>query len=421
MPEHRDLLLASFFSLLSLVMLDRARGTSGTRPVIWALAAFLASVLSHESALGLPLLFVALSWIEGQPVRARQALALGLAFAFAFGISILLGGEAAGDKSGLLVPVGSALQLVALGTLDCVFPWKLSPAYGDMPGDWPGALLMLFGLALVLTPLILLLRARRVDAPSARKPLSLAFAWFVISLVPFWLLPFEVERADRYLYFASGGVCLGLGWTANRLAARWHHRGRVMAPLLALLLVFSIACVRQSLLWLEQTRVWERAAAQAPKRAEVWLRLSAAYLRSGDSRALEASRRGLELAPESGALMSVQGVRLAQEGKLERAREVLEHALSYSSTRERSRIYNNLGAIHASKGDHGNAETAFRKGLEYDASAFKLHRNLGLSLKALGRDEEALASIKRAIELAPYDRQSVRAFLALAPDDKELP
>ena len=62
---------------------------------------------------------------------------------------------------------------------------------------------------------------------------------------------------------------------------------------------------------------------------------------------------------------------------------------------------NNLGLVHATRGEHGKAIEAYRKALSLRANFATAHMNLGLSLQAGNKVAEARQSLQRALELDP--------------------
>lgn len=65
------------------------------------------------------------------------------------------------------------------------------------------------------------------------------------------------------------------------------------------------------------------------------------------------------------------------------------------------RTDNDEGVGHYKQGHWDVSEGHFRKALKADANLAEAHFNLGLALDKMGKHEEATASFKKALELAP--------------------
>lgn len=68
-----------------------------------------------------------------------------------------------------------------------------------------------------------------------------------------------------------------------------------------------------------------------------------------------------------------------------------------------ARMENDEGVGHYQQGHWDVAEGHFRKALMADPNSAVAHYNLALTLDKMGKHEEATASFKKALELAPND------------------
>ena len=62
-------------------------------------------------------------------------------------------------------------------------------------------------------------------------------------------------------------------------------------------------------------------------------------------------------------------------------------------------VYLNLGSAHLNLGQAADAERIFRAGLEVAPDDARMHFNLAVALRALGRTEESLEARRRAVSL----------------------
>ena len=95
----------------------------------------------------------------------------------------------------------------------------------------------------------------------------------------------------------------------------------------------------------------------------------------------------------------VLGARLAQQGKLVEAEEVLRAALKRDS--RSSALHNNLGMVLHELGRDAEAITSFRAALDFRPSYPIALNNLGMALAAAGQTEEAIEQYEAAIAIQP--------------------
>jgi tetratricopeptide (TPR) repeat protein len=72
----------------------------------------------------------------------------------------------------------------------------------------------------------------------------------------------------------------------------------------------------------------------------------------------------------------------------------------------------NLGTVYRALGRQEEAIATYQRAIELDPTDARFHNNLGLVYSALGRQEDAIAAYQRAIELDPNDAVSQASFAA---------
>ncbi|HET8580843.1 MAG TPA: tetratricopeptide repeat protein, partial [Nitrospiraceae bacterium] len=90
------------------------------------------------------------------------------------------------------------------------------------------------------------------------------------------------------------------------------------------------------------------------------------------------------------------------ESKKEAAKPIGDSALM-SPASSAGRMENDEGVGHYKQGHWDVAEGHFRKAIAADAKLVEAHYNLGLTLDKMGKHEDATASFKKAVEVAPPD------------------
>lgn len=92
----------------------------------------------------------------------------------------------------------------------------------------------------------------------------------------------------------------------------------------------------------------------------------------------------------------------ADLGEVEQATDACRQALKRqgkgATAQEESQAWQNLGFVLAASGEHADAVDAYQQALQLDPSYGRARNNLAFSLAALGRDDEALATFRVALD-----------------------
>jgi len=310
----RATLLAAFFSLLALVLYDRATpgGPAGPvhRPVFaGALFGFALGLASKETAAVVPLLV--LVWdTAGRGARRLGSLARRHAPFWAVAVAAALAGLANTRYRALLAfslelrPLGVELLLLPRALLQdlllVVRPDRLNvdhdfraEAWLSEPWALGGAFLFL-GTAAAAACLV----RRRAPAVTAGF-----FLWLLASL-PAHVVPRLDLVSERNIYLPLAGLALLWGGAAGALLAavppRFGSRARKLAYCAAALAILAgaLATRERNRVWADPVALWSDAAAKSPNKARVHANLGQALFQRGDiDGALREYRRAVELEP----------------------------------------------------------------------------------------------------------------------------
>ena len=174
----------------------------------------------------------------------------------------------------------------------------------------------------------------------------------------------------------------------------------------------------------------ERAVAQlelltrrAPADGASWRALGFAYLGAGRAQDAEAAlRRAVALPPPSAAAHRDLGFVLGTTGRADAAREEYRRALAIDP--REAGTWLNLGNLDRAQGDPARALEDFRAAERSDSGLTAALRGQALALLDLERPEEAGATYRRLLRLAPGDLESrfaaVRLHAALGRSDVAL-
>ena len=347
-----------------------------------ALVLFLPAVFSKETAFALPLVIAYCEIFHfGGTERLRKrilsAATLTVPFCVPAAVYLVMRYIALGH----LAPQGSRFELsTVLGTAPLVVLKYLglslipigynlqhytAPVLSFLEFSFIGPLLLIGAIAAAL-----------VLAKS--RELSFAGAWFLIYLLPplAGLRQFKPEYfvQERYLYLPSIGVCLalavGIEWLAGRRIFKWSRAMTASIVTGSLLILFSVVYVKQNNVWSDTLSLFRHCADSNPGMTEPLILLSTEYYVQGDrQKAEQEARRALALRPDC-VDANIQLSQFAyNDGKLDTAVEYLETARSAvaDGPLQRgylSRIYKDLGTLHAERKEFELAEGFLRRAVE---------------------------------------------------------
>lgn len=234
----------------------------------------------------------------GRPLRRRDipgglALLIGAALALAHRLAIHGGVSPYGhhDPRLLLVHHGPAATLarsvqIHLGYLQqLVLPFGLSPEYTQRPGSWASA-----GALLSAAALLALLALGLRGAWRRRHPvLALAVLGAMgLALPTSNLWPMPNLRADRFVYLPSIAVALGLAALLVAAGRAWERRapgrGRVLVPLVAMLILQGALAQGAATAYRSDTRLWATALRRAPDSARAHAARGQLYIKRIEAR-----------------------------------------------------------------------------------------------------------------------------------------
>jgi len=348
-------LLAALFVLAAWIGHRRAN-KAGTAAGRWPLAAavfYLAAILSKESAILAPLLFLSDDVLRGREAAPRRERLL-FGYALACAVMLALRGVALGvhqsaaatipldnpaAAAGVWPRVLTAVWVQLKYALLCLAPRQLVSDYSFDAIPVARALgdpRVLGGFAFLAT-----LIAAAVWGWKHSRPVALAVVVWVVFFLPSanLLFPTGTIMAERLAYLPSLGVCLLIGHFGAALAARQEPQGMRRARLVVVV-ALSVVLVSGF-----AVRTWARVPDWKNN-----LSLALADVRT---------------MPRSAKLQAGAGMFLAEAGRVDEAEDHLRRAV----------------AIYP----------------EYA----QMHYNLAVLLARRGARDEAVDHLRRAIELAP--------------------
>jgi len=451
--ERKDVLYG-FFYLWGLIAYVRyvERGR-----VAWLLAAFVAFVLSCASkpvAVVFPLTLWAIDYYLRRPFASRVLLekAPFLAVSVAVGILTLRAQQAAGaidpHRFGpfhkvLFVSYGTVMYLVK-----AIAPVHLSAVYPYPDGSRPLPLVFDAALALVavaLPCLVYLFRRNRAVL------FGIAFFFINIILVLQIVTVGSAIMADRYTYLPYIGLFFAIAWPLDETPVPGSSRSSarlVLAGALGILALVSLVGVwSRCQVWKNSDTLWTDVIQRDPNRAEAYCNRGWYFYETLGRRdaALADLNRSLALDPQGARAWLDKGVLLSSSSPSDSALVCFDRAIDFQPSLFTA--WSDRGAIRVRKGDYARAVTDISQSIalnpryreaycnralaylmmkEYEKSiadsrhAIDLDPNhpdnyvqigsVGIALRELGRNQEAVTSLDDAIRLAPREDSQVAQF-----------
>src|SRR6266404_1376530 len=432
--------LMALFVLIALYCYLRFRAINSNYMLAGALGFYFFALLSKEPAIALPLV---VAYCELVHFKAKSTLSE----------RFIQGSKRVGS---FLVPTAiyflMRLNALGLGTFGLQPRYPLLPALLTIPlafVKYLGLMFIPFGYSyqhyteLVQTPVsisfivpfALILALAFVVALGRSKLLTFAAVWFVVTLAPVlaFLRMFDPAYLvqERYLYLPSMGICLaialGIEWVASR---GWlGSRQPILAASLAviLLLVWSVAYIRQNRTWDNTLSVYRNSAAVAPRSATAHALLSRAYYEAGRPREAEAeARTALDLDSKCAVAYMNLSYFTKQSGKLDKACEYLENAITTIPENAMTRqdlatIYLNLGMLYPQRKMFDAAEQSLRRSSEISPRPVAWYYT-GQFYFDQGRFDDALAMYQKTLAEVPGWFAPVHVKLGLTYEGlKDLP
>ncbi|WP_224985038.1 tetratricopeptide repeat protein [Geomonas agri] len=433
----RFVLLASFFSLLSLASYIRFRTAPAARGRFFQTLAVLSAALGmlcKEFTFTLPFL-IALYEVSffraGLRERFRSLAPLALTFPI---IPLLVflqkGSVTALDSTMRTITAADSSQISRIDYLLTQFRvivlylrMLIFPAGQNIDHDIPvqhslASLPVLASLLLLLSlfawAACRLFRSLRNNETPQSRIIPFGIIWFFVALsVESSIIPLGELQAEYRLYLPSIGVIMAV----TTLGAAWSRRyARDEKPfcIIAAILIVALcaATVVRNRVWQSEITLWQDAAAKSPAKVRPHQNLALYYGMQG---LLDQARRELQQAlviePGNFELHNNLGIVYKQMGDFNNAIKQYQTVLKLEPGDAMARY--NLGNIYLAQ---GNLAGAIR---EYQACAAiipdydEVHHNLGIALDRSGRSAEAIIELQRAVNLNPQNANARNNLLRL--------
>ena len=436
--ERKDV-LSTMFALLTIWAYIRY--TRSPKPFAYALVtiAFAAGLMSKPMLVTLPFVLLLLDvWplgrlrVPGMTAKpARRAISWGRGlteklplFALVLGSILLtlraqrLSGALQGTTllplsmrvaNALVATVAYVGKLFVPLPLAAIYPYPVTPPIA-------GATLAFAGLAAV-TAVLFAIRGR---APYA----LFGWLWFLGTLVPVIgvIQVGSQSMADRYTYIPHIGLGIALAWGLADAARRWRWPSRaVTAAAVVVLAAFATMTWTQVGVWRDGTTLFGHAIRVTRGNFIAWSNYGVEALQTGHTdQAREAFESAVRINPHYETGLYNLGVVYKDQSRFEEAADCLRRALAVAPGNPHVEL--NLAIVLAARGRYADAmphyEAAYRLVPHEPAVLFSYSNalsNYGVQQAQAGRKDEAVALLRRALEVNPGNADAKRNLELVAP------
>ncbi len=291
------------------------------------------------------------------------------------------------------------VKLVFMPTSQSVeHTFRVSQGFGEATVVW----------ALLLLASISVLVFRR---PIKRSPASSGTLWFLVCLVPTFVIPLNVLVSEQRVYLAAVGVVFAI------LGTIWlcENRNKLLVPGLVLLGVWSVSSIQRNSVWTDEYTLWSDAVDKGPDMFRAQSNLGLAQINRGEPMAaVKTLRHALALNPRYGKTWSNLGLALEATGDLTGAESAFRMAAGLDPYLAGAR--NNLGSLMSGQGKLDEALEELRKALKIDSTYVLAHVNIGLVHHLRGDLNSAVTAYHNALRLAPTDVETLNNLALVLAD-----
>ncbi|MDU0457924.1 MAG: tetratricopeptide repeat protein [Geobacteraceae bacterium] len=422
----RFVLLASFFSLLSLAAYVRSRiapagaGRAGYRALAAVSAA--AGMMCKEFTFTLPFLIALyeLSFFRAdlrERLRSLAPLALTLPV-IPLLVFLQKGSVTALDSTMRTITAADTSQISRADYLLTQF--RVITMYlrllffpvgqnidHDIPVQHSLASLPLLASFLLLLALLAwavygLYRSLRDNSAPETRIVPFGIIWFFTALsVESSFIPLGELQAEYRLYLPSIGMVMVFAAIGAAVSRRYSLDLKTFGVMAGILVVILCgATVLRNRVWQSEISLWQDAALKSPAKVRPHQNLALYYGMQGrpDLAGVEL-RRALAIEPRNYELHNNLGIVYRQLGNLEGAIREYRTVLALEPADAMARY--NLGNIFLGQGKLSEAIDEYQACAAIVPDYDEVHNNLGIALDRSGRTAEAIAEFKKAVTLNP--------------------
>ena len=415
-----DVISLAFFMLSLVLFLKYA---SVKRLILYALSllCFLASLLTKEMVVTLPLVVICLDYLFLSQHSVKKVIKN--FFRFHMGFFVVLGAylvirfyvvgpifikEVAQVGINFVPgtnPLWRLFTVIKIFTLHLrllFFPYGLHIYYKFPPSNSLFEPIVLVGLVILL--LLFFIAVKNIK----RYPiLVFSILWFFITVLPISnIIPQGNIFAERFMYIPSVGFCIGIGflfsWLLKKNIRTHYLNWKKSLWIVFFLLIIALGRVthERNKVWQNNFILWYDTVKASPNSEVAHINLAAAYSKINYlDNAEEEAKRAIELDPSFCQAVYCLGHIYLKKGLFDQAAEEFKRVIRM--TEDSALAYNGLAIIYGIKGQYKEAIevglTALKKNPYLDQARY----NLALNYKAVGLIDEAINTYQEYIGINP--------------------
>jgi len=375
--ERKDVLSTCLWLLTMLAYVSYAQDRMRSRYLL-ALGLFALGLMAKPMLVTLPLVLLLVDYwpLAREGVSFHRLAVEKVPFAGLSGISVILTliAQRSSMVSGGIMDIPTRLTnaIVSYGRYIWMMLWPT-----DLAAYYPHGNRPQLAAAIVIGVLLVMMTAVAIGCRRRFPYVLTGWLWYLITLVPVigLIQVGDQSHADRYTYVPLTGIFVAIAWAAQDLLKRVPSGKVPLSILAAIVLIAASASTRRNIeYWKDSVTLFTHTLAVAPENPRI-----EAYL----------------------------GCVLEESGKPDTALPHLIKAISYRFND--GAAYGALGKVYAGRGDVDKAIGYYAEANKHPWMRPVGERNLGVYLVSLGRYDEALPHLEKAVELNPYcvDAQSL--------------
>jgi len=409
--SERKTVLATFFTLLCLIMYLLHARRPNWKLYAGALLLFVLALLSKPTSIPLPLFLLLLDWWPLKSLNRRtivEKIPFFVLAAVSAAVTFVSQTRAAWTQLPTTYPPGTIPLVICYDIRfylnKLLWPVNLSVYY---PFPQPVALSNPNVLRGVFTTCVVV--AASVISLQRTRALVFALLFLFIGILPtMQIVGFsDVVAANKFVYLPSLGVLISLAALMGALlkSGRPHLRRNLTRTAIAAVVV--VAAAAETAAARSYARKWKDTQTLFSYLTDHGSNISLLYLGLADGLvqngrlddAVVAYQRCLEISPRNYKALNNLAAVLARQGRISEATVYLERAVEIVPDDFKSRY--NLGLLTASQGRIDDALTHLQTAVRIQPDRADAHYNLGLVLERDARIEQALAQYRTALRIDP--------------------
>ena len=411
--ERKDVLFSFFFLAALICYLKYIQKTSNKKYLLWTFVLFLLSLFSKAQAVPLPLLLPLIDWFKGRKINKKSLIEKIPFFALAllFGILAIKAQQA---QEAINIGYYSKMKSVFWGSYGLIIylvksllPLHLSGVYPyplEAGREMPGYIYLFPLFVLVLLVLVWKFRNR-----SKELLFGMMFFLFVISVVLKFIPVGDAVIAERYSYMPYLGLFFIIATFFHNITEKKRlssMKKGIYTIGLVLTAILAYSSYNRSKVWHDTRSFWSDVVEKQPHYWQGYSNLAQNYFEAKEyEKAIELYSKATEMDPNCPPIPWLWRGMIYTDHLPDYDKAIADFlkVMSFRNKADQSYIDAsiNLGLAYYRKNDLTKAIEAHNNAVAHYPNNPRTYFLRGLTLKAMQKDQEALADFNKAIQLKP--------------------